>query len=112
MEKKVLCAASYYNHKCFFDEENYSTLPSDVKKEVRVIAAETAEKVKAIVSIGFYENGNVFIEIKADEKDMDFDDIAAKYEIEKVRKSKHKLFNALSLWYKVTKLGAQGIAIK
>ncbi len=112
MEKKVLCAASFYNHKCFFNDEDYSALPEDVKKEAKIIAATTAEKVKAIVSIGFYEDGNIFVQIRADEKDMDFDDIAAKYEIEKVQKSKKKFFNALTLWYKVTKLGAKGISIK
>jgi hypothetical protein len=112
MEKRVLCAASFYNHKCYYNDEDFSALPTDVKTEARAIVASTAERVKAIASIGFYENGNVFIEIQADEKDMDFDEIAAKYEVEKVRKNKKKLLNALTLWYRVTKLGAKGIAIK
>lgn len=112
MEKKVLCAASFYNHKCYFNDEDFSALPPDVKKEAKVIVATTAEKARAVVSVGFYENGHVYIEIQSDEKDMDFDDIAAKYEIEKVKKNKKKFFNALTLWYRVTKLGAKGIAIK
>lgn len=112
MEKKVLCAASFYNHKCYYNDEDFSSLPPDVKKEAKVIVATAAEKARAIVSVGFYENADVFIEIKADSSDMDFDDIAAKYEVERVRKSNKKFFHALTLWYKVTKLGAKGIAIK
>lgn len=112
MEKTILCAASFYNHKCYFNSEEFSVLPPDVKNEVKAVASATAEKVRAIVSIGFYEDGSVFVNIQADEKDMDFDEIAAKYETEKVTKSRKKLLNALTLWYKVTKLGASGIAIK
>mgnify|MGYP006909823223 CR=1 FL=1 len=112
MKKTVLCAASYYNHKCYYNNEDFSALPQDVKTEVKTVVSVTAEKVRGIVSLGFYENSNVFIEISFDEKDMDYDEIAAKYEIEKVQKNKKKLINALSLWYRVTKLGAKGIAIK
>ncbi len=112
MEKTVLCAASFYKHKIFFNDEGFSTLPPDVKNEAKSITAEAAETVKAIVTIGFYENGSVYIEMGPDENDMDFDDIGAKYHVEKVKKKYHKFFNALTLWYKVTKLGAKGIAIK
>lgn len=112
MEKTVLCAASYYKHKIFFNDEKFSTLPPEIKTEAKTIAAESAETVKCIVTLGFYENGDVYIEMSSDENDMDFDDIGAKYHIEKINKKYKKFFNALTLWYKVTKLGAKGIAIK
>lgn len=112
MEKTVLCAASYYKHKIFFNDEGFLALPTDVKNQVKEITAEAAEIVKAIVTIGFYENGNVYIEMGPDENDKDFDDIGAKYHVEKIKNKNIKFFNALTLWYKVTKLGAKGIAIK
>jgi hypothetical protein len=113
MDKIVLCAASYYEHKFYFNDESFSTLPNDVKREAQIIAATTAEKVRAIVSIGFYaQNGSVFVEIRSNGEDLDFDEIAAKYEVNKIQKSKKKFLNALSLWYRVTKLSAKGIAIK
>lgn len=112
MEKTVLCVASYYNHKIFFNDDEFVALPTDVKTETKKIVAEVAETVKGIVSVGFYENGNVYIEVGSDENDVDFDEIGAQYHLGKMKKKNIKFFNALTLWYKVTKLGAKGIAIK
>lgn len=111
MKKSVLSAANFQQQKYFYNEESYSSLPTEVKKEVKQVVIYLAEKVRGTVSLGFYEDGNVFIECFADEGDLDYDSIGAKLEIDRMTKKRKQLFNALSLWYKVFKLGGKGIKL-
>ncbi|MBQ6554011.1 MAG: hypothetical protein IJR45_03610 [Firmicutes bacterium] len=111
MKKSVLSAANFHQQKHYYNEEDYSALPSDVKKEVKQIVVYLAEKVHGTVSIGFYEDGNVFIECFAAEDDLEYDSIGAKLEIDKMTRKRRALFNALSVWYKVFRLGGKGLKV-
>ncbi len=111
MEKRVLCAGSYYKKKYFYNDEDFSRIPSDVKKELNVIAVSLAEKLQCDIHIGFYEDGSTYIECYVAEGTVDYDNIGAKLEVDKIQRKKKDLFNALSVWYKVVKLNGKGIKL-
>lgn len=76
-------------------------LPPAVKDEIKAFAALAAEKIHCVFVLGFYENGDIYIETKSSENDFDFDEIGAKLEMEKIKKDKSDLFDSLNLWYKI-----------
>ncbi len=102
MEKVVLSSASFYTQKYYLNPE-FDTLPTDIRNQLRYICIPLAEKLHCIFTIGFYSNGSVYIETKAEEVDYDYDDIGSKLEIKKLEKEKEEFFETLRLWYFIYK---------
>ena len=103
MKKIVLSAASCYNKKYYINPNMEKNLPSQIKDEIKALVASMAEKLHCIFTLGFYENGNIYIETSSVENDFDYDEIGAKLETEKIKKEKAELLNSLNLWFKVTR---------
>lgn len=103
MSKTILSAASCYNKKYFIEPNMEKRLPEAVKEELKAIVASMAEKLHCIFTLGFYDNGDVFLEASSDENDFDFDEIGAGLEIERIKREREELLNSLNLWYKVYK---------
>ncbi|MGN1317807.1 MAG: DUF6145 family protein [Lachnospirales bacterium] len=98
--KTVLCSASFYKQGYFFNEE-YSTLPENIKRELKVIAVCLSEKIRAISIFGFYKDtGDFYIEVLNSPDDFLYDEIGAKLELMQVEKENQELFSSLTLWYK------------
>jgi len=101
MVKDIMAAASFYKQSYFFNP-NYDELPTEVKKEVRVIVAVAAEKTRGIVCLGFID-GVVFMESSGLENDSDYDEINARAAVDMMVKEKHEFFAALAEWYTLFK---------
>lgn len=99
MEKQIVLSVSPYNHKYYF-EPKFNDIPTEIKEELTETIAAIAEKVNAIISLGFNEDGQIFIEQTADE-DVFVDDIGAALEIKKLQKEKAELLKSLQLWYMI-----------
>ena len=99
MEKTIVISASPYNHKYYF-EPSYNDIPSEIQEELIESIAAIAEKVNAIISLGFDEVGHIFIEQTADES-VFADDIGAELEIKRFQKEKDELLKSLQLWYMI-----------
>lgn len=107
-EKVVLVSASCYNQKYFMNSD-FNDLPIEARNRLRVICITLAEKIHGIFSVGFYDDGSVFLESVGDDVDHDYDDIGAKLEIERLKIEEKELIRTLGLWYSVfkTKEGQQ-----
>ena len=99
MEKQIVLSVSPYNHKYYF-EPKFNDIPTAIKEELTETIAAIAEKVNAIISLGFDEEGQIFIEQTADE-DVFVDDIGAALEIKRLQKDKAELLKSLQLWYMI-----------
>lgn len=99
MEKQIVLSVSPYNHKYYF-EPNFNDIPTAIKEELTEAIAAIAEKVNAIISLGFDEEGQIFVEQTADE-DVFVDDIGAALEIKRLQKDKAELLKSLQLWYMI-----------
>ena len=109
MEKTIVISASPYNHKYYF-EPSYNDNPSEIQEELIESIAAIAEKVNAIISLGFDEVGHIFIEQTADES-VFADDIGAELEIKRFQKEKDELLKSLQLWYMIYR-SEQGQIVK
>lgn len=109
MERTIVISASPYNHKYYF-EPSYNDIPSEIQEELIESIAAIAEKVNAIISLGFDEVGHIFIEQTADES-VFADDIGAELEIKRFQKEKDELLKSLQLWYMIYR-SEQGQIVK
>jgi hypothetical protein len=98
--KCVLNSASFYKQKYYFNEE-FERLPEKIKNEMKVITVCLAQLTRGIIMTGFYrDNGDFYIEAMSEPDDMDYDEIGARLEVNKVERESRELFEQLTLWYK------------
>ncbi|MGL4362873.1 MAG: DUF6145 family protein [Cellulosilyticaceae bacterium] len=99
MEKKLVVCASPEHHKYFLEPE-FNDIPNEIKEEIIESVAAIAEKANTIISLGFYEDGNLYIEQQTPEN-VFVDNIGAELEIKKFQKEKEELLRSMRLWYLV-----------
>ena len=97
MEKDILLSVSPYVQKYYFNEK-YQDIPVGIKEELLAKISVIAEKVNCIISIGFYENGEIFIE-ERHEDPIFYDDIGAALEIKEMQTKEAELLKSLKMWY-------------
>ncbi len=99
MEKDVVISVSPYVQKYYFNEA-YNDLPSGIKEEVFNKISMLAENSNCIISLGFYDNGEIFIE-ERHEDPIAYDDIGAALEIKKMQEEEVELLKSLKMWYMI-----------
>ncbi|MCR5106725.1 MAG: DUF6145 family protein [Lachnospiraceae bacterium] len=99
-EKTVLCGASAYEKKYYFNKD-FDGLPDSIKKELNIICVLFTEEVGGVLTFVYDEEGELSLETEADEGDLLYDDIGSGLLIKEVLKNKQELFNALTIYYKV-----------
>lgn len=102
MEKEVLVLASCYK-RLYYINKDFDNIPIAVKNKLKTICICLAEKLHCIFSIGFYDNGKVYIEAMNEESDYNFDEIGAKLEIKQLEKNESQLLESLEFWYIIYK---------
>ena len=103
MEKQLVLCASPEKQKYYF-EESFKDIPVDIQEELKRAIVEIAEKVQGIISLGFYEDGRIYIE-QTDLENVFADDIGAALEIKNFQKEKEELLKALRMWYMIYRTG-------
>lgn len=103
-DKMVLCASSAYEKK-FYLNENFEGLPQHVKDELKIMCVLFTEDIGGVLTLVFDEEGNLLLEVSANEGDLLYDDIGSELKIRQIRKEKAELLQSLELYYKVFFLG-------
>ena len=98
-DKVILCAANAYEKKYYFNEK-FSMIPESIQEELHVICVLFTEEVGGVFSIGFDEDGSLYLLTNADEEDLLYDEIGAGLLVKEVQKSRVELFESLELFYK------------
>lgn len=96
---KILCACSIYNNK-FWINNKFPKLPDKVIEELKIMSVLFVEDVGGIIVLRFDDDGNLYIDVKHDENDYNFDEIGAGLKIKELRKNKEELFLQLELYYR------------
>ena len=100
----VLCGASAYEKK-FYINENFDTLPEFVKDELKAMCVLFTEDVGGVLTLVFDEDGNLTLNVTAEEDDILFDEIGSALKVKQLQQQKYELFEALEAYYKVFFLG-------
>lgn len=104
MEKTVLCGASAYARKYYFNEE-FNGIPESVREELRVICILFTQEVGGVFTIAFDEEGEVLLETEAEEDDIYYDEVSSGLLVGEVRRNRQELFESLHLYYRIFVLG-------
>ena len=99
MKKEVLISVSPYVQK-YYINETFSDLPEDIKETLRAKIAVIAEKTHAIISLGFNEKGEIYLEYKYE--DLSYvDEIGVELRMKKFQQEEGELLKAIKVWYMI-----------
>ena len=99
MEREVLISVSPYIQKYYINEK-FNDLPEDIKETLRAKLAVIAEKTRAIISLGFNEKGEIFIEYKYEDLSY-MDEIGVELRIKKFQQEEGELLKSIKVWYMI-----------
>ena len=103
-ENIVLCGASAYEQKYYFNQD-FQSLPEHVKKELQIMCVLFTEDVGGILTLEFEEDGKLNFKTEALEADARFDEIGSALRIKQLRREKRELLESLEMYYRVFFLG-------
>lgn len=99
-EKVILAYASQYKEKYYFNE-SLGKLPETVKNEVIMCLVFITEEAGGVAELGFYTDGEVYIDSYCEEDDLGYDAISAGLLVREVEREHAELLEKLQLWYQV-----------
>ncbi len=103
-ERVVLCGASSYERKYYFNKD-FGRLPESVQEDIHVICVLFTEEVGGIFRMEFNEDGELELVTEAEEEDLLYDEIGAGLLVKEVQRNRRQLFEELTLFYRVAFLG-------
>ena len=98
MEETVLCGASAYAQKYYFNEE-FALLPQQIREELQILCVTFTEEIGGIFTLLFDEDGSLQMRTEAAETDAFYDEIGGELKIRQIRRDKEELFRSLELFY-------------
>ena len=103
-ENIVLCGASSYEQKYYFNEQ-FSALPESIRQELQIMCVLYTEDVGGVLTMEFDREGNLEFKVAAHEADYLFDDIGSALKIKQYQMEKRELLESLELFYRVFFMG-------
>ena len=104
MDKVVLCGASSYEQKYYFNQD-FKALPDHIKKELQIMCVLFTEDIGGVLTMEFTPEGELDFKVQADDKDYLFDEIGSGLKIRQYQREKKELLESLELYYRVVFLG-------
>lgn len=103
-DRVVLCGASAYEQKYYFNED-FSSLPQSVQDELHIMCVLYTEEIGGVLTLEFDEDGNLQFQTEALEVDAMFDEIGSVLRIKDLRNKKRELLESLETYYRVFFMG-------
>lgn len=105
-ENVVLCGASAYEQKYYFNED-FASLPQSIQDELHIMCVLYTEEIGGILTLEFDEEGNLQFQVESLEADAMFDEIGSVLKIKDLQNKKKELLESLELYYRVFFLGEE-----
>ena len=99
MDIVVLCGASSYEQKYYFNEE-FKSLPQSVQDELHIMCVLFTEDVGGVLTLEFDGRGRLEFKVVSEEGDYLFDEIGSVLKIKQYQEEKKDLLEALELYYR------------
>ena len=99
-ERIVLCGASSYEQKYYFNKI-FEKIPQSIQDELHIMCVLFTEEVGGVVTFVFEPDGSLSIETEAAEDDYMYDEISSGLLVSKIRNTRQELFESLDLYYRV-----------
>ena len=105
-DKVVLCGASAYEQKYYFNED-FASLPQSIQDELHIMCVLYTEEIGGVLTPEFDEEGSLQFKVEALEADAMFDEIGSVLRIKDLQQKKKELLESLELYYRVFFLGEE-----
>ena len=105
-EKVVLCGASAYEQKYYFNQD-FASLPQSVQDELHVMCVMFTVEIGGIFTMWFDSDGSLQFETEAVDADAMYDEIGGALRIKQYQEEKKELLESLELYYRVSFLGEE-----
>ena len=79
-DRVVLCGASAYEKKYYLNED-FKALPQQIQDELKIMCVLFTEDIGGVLTLVFDEEGNLLLEVSANEGDLLYDDIGSELKI-------------------------------
>ena len=89
-ENVVLCGASAYEQKYYFNQD-FDSLPESVKQELHIMCVLYTEEIGGILTLEFDDNGSLQFKTEALDADARYDEIGSVLRIKKLQTEKREL---------------------
>ncbi len=99
-DEVVLCCANSYKQKYYLNPD-FARLPEAVKAELKIMCVLFTEDIGGVLLLIFDKEGNLKIQVKAEDMDYLFDEIGCGLKVKQLRQDKYELFSGLELYYQV-----------
>lgn len=103
-DKIVLCGASAYEQKYYFNQD-FNSLPEAVKQELQIMCVLYTEEIGGILTLEFDDDGNLQFKTEALDADAMYDEIGSVLKIKQLQEEKKELLESLEMYYRVFFLG-------
>lgn len=97
-ENLVLCASSAYEKKFFFNND-FESLPEQIKQELNIMSVLFTEDVGGILRLEFDDAGNLLLKTEVSEDDYSFDEIGSVLKIKELRRVHKDLFESIEMYF-------------
>jgi len=98
--KVVLCGASAYDRKFYFNED-FNNISQVIRDELKIMCVLYVEEVGGIVTLAYDEDGTLYFDVEHDEGDLLYDEIGSELKMKQMQMEKEELLRSLELYYKV-----------
>lgn len=105
-DEVVLCGASAYEQKYYFNED-FAALPQGIQDELKVMCVLYTEDVGGVLTLFFDEDGNLEFRVEQEENDFAFDEIGSVLKIKQIQQNKQDLLESLETFFKVFFMGEE-----
>lgn len=99
-ERVVLCGASSYEQKYYFNKV-FEKIPQSIQDELHIMCVLFTEEVGGVITFVFEPDGSLSIETEAAEDDFMYDEISSGLLVSKIRNTRQELLESLDLYYRV-----------
>ncbi len=99
-ERIVLCGASAYEQKYYFNKQ-FEKIPKSIQDELHIMCVLFTEEVGGVITFVFETDGSLSIETEALEDDFLYDEISSGLLVGKIRNTRQELLESLTLYYRV-----------
>ncbi|MDF2541861.1 MAG: hypothetical protein K0S47_1579 [Herbinix sp.] len=99
-DRVVLCASSAYDKK-FYMNDDFDTLPEQIKNELKIMCVLYTEDVGGVLTLEYDEDGTLLFSVNPKENDFSFDEIGSVLKIKELQRTKSELLEALEIFYRV-----------
>ena len=98
-DKIVLCGASAYEQKYYFNQD-FSSLPDAVKQELQIMCVLYTEDIGGTLQLIFDKEGNLNFRTECEDGDFFYDEIGSHLKIKQYRVKYAELLENLETYYK------------